>query len=120
MFIILSRANIFNSLIKTRNFIASYSKDLLFYSCLLMMRKINYSLIGDKIKIDTNYYYMTPKVNFSNDTITDLKQKLEFNNLYSGGTGVPLILGVLGPARDNFWCFKSLKSRPCSSCSLNI
>ena len=49
-----------------------------------MMRKINYGLIGDKIKIDTNYYYMTPKVNFSNDTITDLKQKLEFNNLYSG------------------------------------
>ena len=49
-----------------------------------MMRKINYGLIGDKIKIDTNYYYMTPKVNFSNDTITELKQKLEFNNLCSG------------------------------------
>jgi len=85
-----------------------------------MMRKINYSFIGDKIKIDTNYYYMTPKVNFYKDTITELRQKLEINNLYSGGTGVPLILGVLGPARDTFWRFKSLKSRPCSSCSLNI
>ena len=86
----------------------------------MMMRKINYSLIGDKIKIDTNYYYMTPKVNFYKDTVTELRQKLEINNLYSGGTGVPLILGVLGAARDTFWRFKSLKSRSCSSCSLNL
>ena len=70
-----------------------------------MMRKINYSLIGDKIKIDTNYYYMTPKVNFYKDTVTELRQKLEINNLYSGRTGVPLIFGVLDPARDSFWRF---------------
>ena len=73
-----------------------------------MMRKINYSLIGDKIKIDTNYYYMTPKVNFCKDTVTELRQKLEINNLYSGGMGVPLILGRLGITED-FWRFSSLK-----------
>ena len=53
----------------------------------MMMRKINYSLIGDKIKnIDTNYYYsyITSKVKSYNNTITELKLKLELNNLYFG------------------------------------
>ena len=63
-------------LIKNSNFIASYSKDLLFYSCLLMMRKIDYNLIGGKIKMDTNYYYMTPKVNSYNDNYHRVKAKI--------------------------------------------
>ena len=41
-----------------------------------MMRKIDYNLIGDKIKIDTNYYYMTPKVNSYNDNYHRVKAEI--------------------------------------------
>ena len=56
----------------------------------MMMRKINYNLIGNKTRIDilittsTTTIYISPKVNFYNNTITELKLKLELNNLYFG------------------------------------
>ena len=52
----------------------------------MMMREINYNLIGNKTRIDilittTTTIYIFPKVNFYNNTITELKLKLELNNL---------------------------------------